>query len=278
MRLLILADVHANVPALKAVLDYTSRWHFDTILSLGDQLNYGPMPGETLALLKDAGARLLLGNHEARLLKLRAGDKDLIESYNWSMLRWTDQHIVTERLDYDREAIYGDTLMTHAVPGDLNRLIRSQDTGDMDGILKALRQKRLVCGHNHAPWKHTWQGKEFYCVGSLGMLEDNIGSRAAFALMEDDRIELFSIPYDPGPLKAAFVQSGLAHAAPEFARVVHQTMLTGAQELTLRFMDAVRDAAFKRSIPWQGREAFHIAAESFPWTENVSCEDFWRRP
>ena len=277
MRLLILSDIHANAHALEAVLKYTAGWRVDGIISLGDHLNYGPMPTETLAILREAGIKLLMGNHEERLARMRSGDMELNENFNWSMLRWTNDQVRGEDLNYPHELVLGDMLLTHAVPGNLSRLIRSRETGEMDSILQAAIQACLVCGHNHAPWRHTWRGKEFICVGSLGMLEDNVGSRAAFALAEGDRVEMFSIPYDSSGLKAAFVQGGLAVAAPEFARVVHQTMLTGAQELTLTFMDAVHAAAAEAGIPWHSREAFVLAAERFDWTEGITCEEFWCR-
>ncbi len=277
MRLLILADIHANAQALRAVLNHTASWRVDGIISLGDHLNYGPMPRETLALLHDAKVRLLMGNHEERLVRMRAGDRDLNENYNWSMLQWTSSQVGGEALGYPQEAVFSDMLLTHAVPGNTNRLIRSRDAGEMDGILEALPQTRLVCGHNHAPWRHARHGKEYVCVGSLGMLEDNVGARAAFALAGEDGVETFAIPYDPGGLKAVFVQSGLAAAAPELARAVYQVMLTGAQELTLVFMHAVHAAAAQATLPWHSREAFALAAERFPWTEDISCEAFWRR-
>ena len=277
LRFLILSDVHANATALRAVLQHTAGWRIDGIYSLGDQLNCGPMPRQTLNMLKDAGAALLMGNHEERLVKMRTGDRELNENYNWSMLQWTSSQIVDESLPYQKEIVVGEVLFTHAVPGDLNRLVRPCDTEEADAILQKLNQTRLVCGHYHTPWRHKKTGKELVCIGSLGMLEDNIGRNAGFALLENEQVELYSIPYDPSGLKTAYVESGLAKAAPEFARAAYQTMLTGEQELVIKFVNAMQAVAASQNIPWQSREAVMLAAERFPWTEDVSCEAFWAR-
>lgn len=274
---MILADIHANAPALRAVLSKADSLRPDAILSLGDQINYGPMPVETMALLKDCGARLLMGNHEERILRLRAGDPSLRGDYNWSMLRWTAAQVPGEALDFPLEETVGDCLLTHAVPGDLNRLVRSRETKVMEEILAGLPQSRLVCGHNHAPWRHAFRGKEFVCPGSLGMLEDERGGRASFALLTDSGVETFSLAYDLKPLKAAFVQSGVAQAAPEFSRVMLQTMHTGAKELGLNFVEAAKKVAQETGLPWHCRESFRLAAERFPWTQDLSCEEFWQR-
>ena len=276
LRFLILSDIHANAAALRAVLKYTAGWRVDRILSLGDHLNCGPMPMQSIGMLKDAGAMLLMGNHEERLAKMQAGDRELNESYNWSMIQWTSSQIVGESLDYQRECIVDDSFFTHAVPGDLNRLVRPCDTEEADAILARHSQTRLVCGHYHTPWRHICKGKELICIGSLGMLEDGMGCSAAFALMENERLELYTIPYDPSGLKESYVESGLAEAAPEFARAAYQTMLTGEQELVIKFVNAIQAVAASENIPWQSRKAVKLAAEYFAWTEDISCETFWK--
>jgi putative phosphoesterase len=51
MRVAALADVHANAPALEAVLSEVERERVDVIVFCGD-LTWGPLPSETLALVR----------------------------------------------------------------------------------------------------------------------------------------------------------------------------------------------------------------------------------
>lgn len=49
----LVADIHSNILALEAILKDIRRKHKpDRIISLGDQINLGPAPRETLGLLK----------------------------------------------------------------------------------------------------------------------------------------------------------------------------------------------------------------------------------
>ena len=63
MRIAVLSDIHANLPALDAVLadagDVDAVWH------LGDVVGYGPDPDGVVARLSSIGAQGVRGNHDA---------------------------------------------------------------------------------------------------------------------------------------------------------------------------------------------------------------------
>lgn len=68
MRLLLLADIHANLEALEAVLvDAATRGYSDTLF-LGDAVGYGADAGAVLQRLKLLSPRCVRGNHEQMLL------------------------------------------------------------------------------------------------------------------------------------------------------------------------------------------------------------------
>ncbi len=62
MRRLILSDVHGHLPALQAVLAAAGR--VDEIWCLGDTVGLGPWPDECAATLREAGALMVMGNHD----------------------------------------------------------------------------------------------------------------------------------------------------------------------------------------------------------------------
>ena len=64
MRVALLSDVHANLAALEAVLAALAPEKVEAIWVTGDTVGYGAEPSEVLALLRDRGALLLLGNHD----------------------------------------------------------------------------------------------------------------------------------------------------------------------------------------------------------------------
>ena len=62
MRIAVLSDIHANLPALEAVT--ADLPPVDEIWVLGDTVGYGPQPNEVVAVLQALGARSVLGNHD----------------------------------------------------------------------------------------------------------------------------------------------------------------------------------------------------------------------
>ena len=68
MRLLLLADVHANLEAFEAVLgDAVMRGYSDAIC-LGDAVGYGADAGAVVARLRRLSPRCITGNHEQMML------------------------------------------------------------------------------------------------------------------------------------------------------------------------------------------------------------------
>ncbi len=66
MKTAVIADVHANLPALRAALAAIRQEGCDRIVHLGDAIGIGPQPAECLELLCGLqGATLIMGNHDA---------------------------------------------------------------------------------------------------------------------------------------------------------------------------------------------------------------------
>ena len=66
MRVTVLSDIHANLPALEAVLEAVGP--SEAIWVLGDTVGYGPYPDEVVARLRRESATGVQGNHDAAVL------------------------------------------------------------------------------------------------------------------------------------------------------------------------------------------------------------------
>jgi predicted phosphodiesterase len=64
MRLAIISDVHANLEALRATLGDIACRRVDQIVCLGDIVGYHSEPETCIALLRQAGALCVAGNHD----------------------------------------------------------------------------------------------------------------------------------------------------------------------------------------------------------------------
>lgn len=71
MRLAVLSDIHANLEAFEQVLADIDRSDVDAIVSLGDNIGYGPDPNAVIGLLQERRIPSVLGNHELAVLSAR---------------------------------------------------------------------------------------------------------------------------------------------------------------------------------------------------------------
>src|SRR6476619_173041 len=66
MRFALISDIHANLPALEAVLDHIAAIPaIDATYHLGDLVGYAPWPNETVALLHERGIEGIAGNYDS---------------------------------------------------------------------------------------------------------------------------------------------------------------------------------------------------------------------
>src|SRR5919204_1852857 len=66
MRIALISDIHANLPALEGVLaDIARRGDADATYHLGDLVGYAPWPNETVQRLEEAGIPGVSGNYDS---------------------------------------------------------------------------------------------------------------------------------------------------------------------------------------------------------------------
>ena len=66
MKVIVFSDVHANLPALEAMVKEIKHEGYDAAFHTGDSIGMGPFPSETLdALLNIPKIHPIMGNHDA---------------------------------------------------------------------------------------------------------------------------------------------------------------------------------------------------------------------
>ncbi len=118
MLVLVVADVHANLPALEAVIEDAGE--VDAVWCLGDSVGYGAQPNEVVARLREVGAICLAGNHEWAAI----GRLDL-RTFNpvaADAARWTAATIDAETRAYlsalPERLVHERTTLVHGSPRD----------------------------------------------------------------------------------------------------------------------------------------------------------------
>ena len=89
MRLAILSDIHANLPAFEAVLADIAAAEVDETWCLGDVVGYGAQPDECAALVRERCSVCLVGNHD--LAALDELDISAFSPAASAAVRWTQE-------------------------------------------------------------------------------------------------------------------------------------------------------------------------------------------
>jgi diadenosine tetraphosphatase ApaH/serine/threonine PP2A family protein phosphatase len=101
MRAAVITDIHANLPALEAVLAAIDDAGADEIWCLGDVVGYGAQPDGCAELVKERCDVCLVGNHDLAVL----GDLDIssFSSAAADAVTWTQANAGAETLDFLRD-------------------------------------------------------------------------------------------------------------------------------------------------------------------------------
>jgi predicted phosphodiesterase len=178
MRVAVLADIHANRPALDAVLDEPDVAGADAVVLLGD-IALGPMPVPTLDRLAALGDRAVWvhGNCEREMVTAFDGGEvpgpyaaDAIASaalIGREHRDRLDRLPLTVTLDIDG---LGPTLFCHASPRrDDEMLLVDSPPQRWAAALDGLDAAVVVCGHTHMPFDRLAGGRRVVNPGSVGM-------------------------------------------------------------------------------------------------------------
>ncbi len=235
MRYALISDIHANLPALEAVLDHIgSRNDVEATYHLGDLVGYAPWPNEVVATLRDRGIPGVAGNYDSTTAAdyehcgCRYEDPRQEElshlSYHWTR---TNVSAETKRwlaglpFRIDIRPLGGHTsgprlLLIHGNPV-LNTVYWTDDRSDefclkMAESLGAKAGDAVAFGHTHKPWKRSVEGIHFVNTGSVGRPKDG-DARAGYVVVSMDGeqvdVDLVRVDYDVGRAASAIRESEL---------------------------------------------------------------------
>ena len=150
MRIAVLSDIHANLPALDAVLPALGP--VDAVWQLGDVVGYGPHPDEVVARLREICATGVRGNHDAAAL----GALD-VAGFNPDARRaieWTARRISPETRTWlaglPEWAEFGEMTLVHGSPRDPTWEY-VMTTPDARANFAAFATPYCLHGHTHVP-------------------------------------------------------------------------------------------------------------------------------
>jgi putative phosphoesterase len=225
-RVAVITDIHANLPALEAVMEAIEPTGVDAVYCGGDLVGYGPHPNEVCRLIEERGIPTIYGNYDYAIGRdledcgcayRDQHDRELGQlSVAWT-LEYTDRRSkdFMRGLPFDLRFELGGrrVRLVHGSPRKVNEyLFADKPVRTFERIAAGADCDVLVFGHTHQPWVAEYGGVLFVNCGSVGKPKDG-DPRASFALLEradgEVSVTIERVEYDAESVARAVAESGL---------------------------------------------------------------------
>jgi predicted phosphodiesterase len=244
MRYALISDIHANLPALVAVLDdIAARNTTDAIYHLGDLVGYAPWPNEVIERLRAAGIPGVAGNYDSTVAtdykhcgcRYEDAQQEALahRSYLWTREHTAPRHktwlsALPFRLDLRPLGghLSGPTLTLVHGHQTLNTVYVAEDRSDaflatMSASIGARAGDVIAFGHTHTPWHRTVGDVHFINTGSVGRPKDG-DWRAGYVWLDVTagavQVEVRRVAYDVERTASAILASTLPHEFADYLR------------------------------------------------------------
>lgn len=189
LKMAIISDLHANLPALKAVLNDIENRQVDQLYCLGDLVDFAPWANEVIDLIRQNRIPTLMGNHDERI----AFDLPVVPLAKHGPL---ETQCRMAAIDYTRKAITKENkaflanlprqmqltfgfpdrdirlLLVHASTRSIEEYIYAEhESEDVASMMTGANADVLVMGHTHQSYIRTIPGptlKTAINCGSVG--------------------------------------------------------------------------------------------------------------
>ena len=200
-RVAVISDVHGNATALEAVLAEVEGAE-PALLVFGGDLTWGPLPAETLELVRPFSDRAIFirGNAERMVLELAAGETEPSGDRDGWMAQQHDAAALqliggfVESAVVDVEGL-GPVRFCHGSPRSDEELVTSATPeARMRALLEGVDEGVLVTAHTHLQFDRSVAGVRSVNAGSVGMPYQ--GEPGAFWALLGPDVELRRTLYD----------------------------------------------------------------------------------
>ena len=195
MKVALIGDVHANLPALEAVLAHAHEQGVEAIWNVGDFVGYGAFPDEVVRLLRKKDVLSIVGNYDLKVLQFKQKKekwrkKKRPEKY--LAFQWAYENLSKKSRKYlrflsreIRMKVKGRRiLLTHGSPAS-NEEPLTPDTSEkrLRKLAQMAKADVIICGHSHRPFAREVDGVWFINTGSVGRPDDD-DPRACYAILQ----------------------------------------------------------------------------------------------
>jgi len=217
-RIAIFSDVHANLPALNAVLEDIDAKKPEAIYCLGDLVDFAPWPNEVIDTIRQRYIPTLMGNHDERIahdLRVTPLAKHSLEEQTAraQAIEYTRKVITEENKKYlgglpkQLQLSFGgahaanNILLVHASTRSIDEYVYEEHPqDDLIDMFRDNQVNAIVMGHTHYAYIRSLDTGDMLAVntGSVGRSKEKMPFASYLMLSITDsqiRPELVRVPY-----------------------------------------------------------------------------------
>ncbi len=192
MRTLIISDVHANEPALKAVLQDAGC--YDRLVFLGDLANFGPHPAQCVDILKKLNPICIMGNHDEQIVTENPDnfwDEWSRKRLSSAQLEWMSSFHNSYILDGHILLVHGSYSVDYDIlPNTPDREIKAA----FDHLLTP-QIDQVWFGHYHYQVDRVIDNVEYHCIRPVGHHRDK-DTRSSYYVCENGVLTQKRVEYE----------------------------------------------------------------------------------
>jgi putative phosphoesterase len=201
MKVALIGDIHANLPALESVLAHIREQGIDRIWNVGDFVGYGAFPEEVVGLfrtteeLQNPHGLNIIGNYDLKVLRFperkkkwrKKKDPEKYLAFKWayeSLSKKSRKYLRFLSKEIRLKAKGKRILLTHASPASNQEPLTPETPQKrLKKLARMSKADIVICGHSHQPFVREVDGVWFINPGSVGRPDDG-DPRACYAVLE----------------------------------------------------------------------------------------------
>jgi putative phosphoesterase len=222
VRTAIISDVHANLPALNAVLAEIDSMGINHIISAGDVVGYYPFPNEVIQVFQERAVKGIAGNHDRTVIRTQVSRMNHVAG---EAAQWTARELSESSKKYlgslppRMHVTIGGKLigLYHGSPRDDVEYVFEEEADPE--LLRLSGTRLLILGHTHVPFIYRSKEGTIVNPGSVGQPRD--GDPRACFMVHDSTKDDFTIrrtEYDIESVVQAVERAGLPNDLGERLR------------------------------------------------------------
>ena len=240
MKTLVLSDIHANEPALKAVIHDAGPC--DRIVFLGDLANFGPHPAQCVDALKNLNPICILGNHDEQIVSENPRnfwDKWSRQQLSCTQLKWMSEFENSYILDDHILLIHG----SYSVDYDILPNTPDKDIKTAFEHLLTPEIDQVWFGHYHYQVDRVIDGVAYHCIRPVGHHRDK-DTRASYYIYEHGTLTQRRIEYEVSKTIEDFIKINIFEDAERKQQFVDLLKYAYHEELLKKALQQMSKNSF----------------------------------